>query len=53
MSLPPDASALLRSISLFEGLSVEDLRELADSLERRPFAAGVSVFEQGDRGDAM
>jgi CRP/FNR family transcriptional regulator, cyclic AMP receptor protein len=49
----PDASALLRSIELFEGLSGEDLRVLADSLERRPFAAGVSVFEQGDSGDAM
>jgi len=49
----PDATALLRSISLFEGLSDEDLRELADSLQRRPYAAGVAVFEQGDRGDAL
>ena len=53
MTAAPDASALLRSISLFEGLSGEDLRVLADNLERRPFAAGVPVFEQGDAGDAM
>ena len=53
MTTAPDASALLRSISLFEGLSGEDLRELAGTQQRRPFAAGVSVFEQGDRGDAM
>ncbi len=48
-----DATPLLRSISLFEGLSDEDLRALSDSLERRPFAAGVSIFEQGDSGDSM
>lgn len=48
-----DASPLLRSISLFEGLSDEDLRALADTLQRRPFAAGVAVFEQGDSGDSM
>ena len=53
MTTAPDASALLRSISLFEGLSGEDLRELAGTLQRRPFAAGVPVFEQGDAGDAM
>jgi CRP/FNR family transcriptional regulator, cyclic AMP receptor protein len=53
MTTAPDAGALLRSIELFEGLSGEDLRVLADNLERRPFAAGVSVFEQGDAGDAM
>ena len=48
-----DATPLLRSISLFEGLSDEDLRALADTLQRRPFAAGVSIFEQGDSGDSM
>ncbi len=48
-----DATPLLRSISLFEGLSDDDLRVLSESLNRRPFAAGVSIFEQGDSGDSM
>ncbi len=48
-----DSTPLLRSISLFEGLSEEDLQELGRSLEPRSFAAGKMIFAQGDTGTAM
>jgi uncharacterized membrane protein len=48
-----DAGPLLRSIALFEGLGDEDLRELGESLQRRPYAAGAMVFDQGDAGSSM
>ncbi len=47
------AGPLLRSISLFEGLSSQDLAELGDELQRCSFKAGTMVFHQGDAGDAM
>ena len=47
------AVPLLRSISLFEGLSSQDLAELGDELQRSSFKAGTMVFHQGDAGDAM
>lgn len=48
-----DATPLLRSIELFEGLTDEDLAELGANLQRRQFAAGSIVFSQGDNGDSM
>ena len=48
-----DPTPLLRSISLFEGLSEEDLQELGRSLEPRRFPAGTMIFDQGDTGSAM
>jgi uncharacterized membrane protein len=48
-----DAGPLLRSIALFEGLGDDDLRELGESLQRRAFAAGEMVFDQGDAGSSM
>ena len=48
-----DALPLLRSIALFEGLGDDDLRELGQSLQRRAFAAGAMVFDQGDAGSSM
>jgi uncharacterized membrane protein len=47
------AGPLLRSIALFEGLGDDDLRELGESLQRRAFAAGDMVFDQGDAGNSM
>jgi uncharacterized membrane protein len=44
---------LLSTISLFEGLSRDDLKELAHALVERKFTAGQILFEQGDEGDAM
>ena len=44
---------LLRSISMFEGLSEPDLDALADSLERQAFPAGTPIFAMGDAGSAM
>jgi len=48
-----DATPLLRSIPLFEGLSQEDLEALAQTLERRHLHAGDTVFAQGDAGTSM
>ena len=48
-----DATPLLRSISMFEGLSDDDLSALAETLESREFAAGSKIFEQGAAGDSM
>lgn len=48
-----DAMTLLHSIPLFEGLGEDDLRALAQTLERRTFKAGSMIFAQGDSGSAM
>lgn len=48
-----DPTPLLRSISMFEGLSDDDMRALAETLEARSFAAGSTIFEQGAVGDSM
>jgi CRP/FNR family transcriptional regulator, cyclic AMP receptor protein len=48
-----DTIFLLRSIPMFDGLSDQDLSELAQTLERRGFPAGASVFEMGEQGSAM
>ena len=48
-----DATPLLRSIPLFEGLSEEDLQALSGTLELRTFKAGQMIFAQGDSGSAL
>ena len=48
-----DATPLLRSIPLFEGLSEEDLQVLSDALTARTFKAGEMIFAEGDAGDVM
>ena len=48
-----DATLLLHSIPLFEGLAEEDLAALASALKIRTFKAGTMIFAHGDAGDAM
>jgi len=48
-----DATPLLRSIPLFEGLSEEDLQALSATLELRSFKAGQMIFAQGDSGSSL
>ena len=47
------AGPLLRSISLFEGLTDQDLDDLGAELQRRALPAGAIVFDQGDAGSSM
>jgi CRP/FNR family transcriptional regulator, cyclic AMP receptor protein len=44
---------LLRSTTMFEGLELQDLEELAAELTSRKLQAGDLVFNQGDSGDTM
>jgi uncharacterized membrane protein len=48
-----NSTELLRSVTLFEGLSDEDLATLAGAMEPRAFKAGDIVFSQGDVGRSM
>ena len=48
-----DRAALLATISLFEGLSAEDLHALGDSVVERRFRSGEIVFNQGESSTAM
>ena len=48
-----DATPLLRSIPMFDGLSEDDLGSLANALDMRTFAAGTEIFAQGDIGYSM
>ena len=48
-----DATDLLRSIPLFEGLAEEDLVALSATLVPCQYRAGVMIFSQGDRGSSM
>ena len=44
---------LLHSIPMFEGLSEEDLEQLASKLVERALPAGKMIFDQGDAGSEM
>lgn len=44
---------LLRSIPMFEGLSVEDVAHLASALVERRLKGGEMIFHQGDQGGEM
>lgn len=48
-----DPTPLLRSISMFDGLSDDDLNALAETLETRTFAAGSTIFDKGEAGNSM
>nr|HEX4318104.1 DUF1003 domain-containing protein [Kofleriaceae bacterium] len=48
-----DHSALLSRIPMFEGLSDEDRRVLANSLKERRFSAGQLIMNIGDAGTSM
>ncbi len=48
-----DHAPLLAKIPMFEGLSAEDLSELARSFVERRFSAGQIIMNQGDAGTAM
>ena len=44
---------MLARISLFQGISADDRRALADRLVERTYQPGQLVFSQGDKGSAM
>ena len=44
---------ILRDMSLFKGLSSEDLKLIASRLQKESYPKGVFVFKEGDVGDAM
>jgi uncharacterized membrane protein len=44
---------LLRSVSMFEALSGDDLDQLADAAIEHPFTPGQMIFEQGALGTSM
>lgn len=48
-----DATSLLHSIPMFEGLADEDLKSLSGALETLSFKAGRIIFNEGDAGNAM
>lgn len=48
-----DRVSLLGSISIFTGLSPEDLQALACRCAERRYSAGQMIFNQGDQSDAM
>ena len=41
---------MLKTVPLFAGLDSRELKEIAESLRERPFAAGDTVVEQGVGG---
>jgi CRP-like cAMP-binding protein len=43
----------LQTVSLFEGMNQRELRRFAEELPAKRYAAGETVFFQGDRGDAL
>ena len=44
---------ILRSISLFNNLSNDDLKLIASRLEKASYPKGTFIFKEGDVGDAM
>lgn len=47
-----DTASQLRSITLFEGLSDEELSSLSSGIKVRTFEAGTMIFASGDIGNA-
>jgi anion transporter len=43
----------IRKIPLFSGLSREDVAKVLGKLEEKSYPAGVTIFSQGDKGDAF
>lgn len=48
-----DTAELLAKTTLFDDLSPEDVKALAESLKLQRFAAGESIVKQGEPGDSM
>jgi small-conductance mechanosensitive channel len=48
-----DRAALLSRIELFERLSATELRTLAERVDRREYAEGTTLIQQGDPGESM
>ena len=48
-----DNEALLRKVELFEGLSVEECWQLADSARGIEVVAGAEVIHEGDAGESL
>jgi len=48
-----DLADTIRNIPLFSGLSREDVAKVMGNLAEVEFAAGTTIFSQGDRGDAL
>jgi CRP/FNR family cyclic AMP-dependent transcriptional regulator len=53
MEKPVDATELLRSIPLFEGLEEDDLIALSATLVPCEYRSGMPIFAQGDEGSSM
>ena len=48
-----DLAETIRSIPLFSGLSREDIAKILGKLEEKSFAAGATIFSQGEKGDSF
>jgi CRP-like cAMP-binding protein len=48
-----DLAETVRSIPLFSGLSREDVAKIMGNLQEVEFAAGATIFSQGNPGDAL
>ena len=44
---------IIRSIPIFSGLSREDVAKVLGKMEETSYAAGATIFSQGDKGDAF
>lgn len=48
-----DLAETIRNIPLFSGLSREDIAKILGKLEEKSFAAGATIFSQGENGDSF
>jgi anion transporter len=48
-----DLADTIRGIPLFSGLSREDIAKILGKLEEKSFAAGTTIFSQGEKGDSF
>lgn len=48
-----ELTEIIRNIPLFSGLSREDIAKILGKLEEKAFAAGATIFSQGEKGDSF
>ena len=48
-----DLAETIRNIPIFSGLAREDVAKILGKLEEKNFAAGATVFSQGEKGDSF
>lgn len=48
-----DRVELISRLNLFAMLESEEIEKIADSIERRDYASGEALFQQGDLGDSL